>query len=73
MIAAEFGMTVTAEGIETDVQLQSVSRDGCTEGQGYFLDRPLTEAAANERIATEAGRAPEGSKVVPIRPRCASL
>ncbi len=34
------GMTVTAEGVETEEQLERLRAEGCTEVQGYLLSRP---------------------------------
>ena len=34
-------LTTTAEGIETEEQLQTLREAGCTEGQGYLISRPL--------------------------------
>ena len=39
-MAKRLGMTVTAEGIETDEQLAIVREAGCTHGQGYLFGRP---------------------------------
>lgn len=39
-LATELGMTTTAEGIETQDQLDAVDRAGCTEAQGYLLGKP---------------------------------
>jgi diguanylate cyclase (GGDEF)-like protein len=36
-----FGMTTTAEGVETQGQLDQMRAEGCTEVQGYFYSRPL--------------------------------
>jgi diguanylate cyclase (GGDEF)-like protein len=36
-----FGMTTTAEGVETQEQLDQMRTEGCTEVQGYFYSRPL--------------------------------
>lgn len=41
-LAAELGMTTTAEGIETDAQLRAIRAAGCTQGQGYLLGRPAS-------------------------------
>ncbi|MBD2750187.1 EAL domain-containing protein [Microvirga sp. BT688] len=34
------GMSITAEGVETDEQLAQIRAAGCTEAQGYLLGRP---------------------------------
>jgi EAL domain-containing protein (putative c-di-GMP-specific phosphodiesterase class I) len=50
-------LTVTAEGIETQGQLDLLKSVSCDEGQGYFLSRPLDEAAFDSlinEIAVEA-------------------
>jgi diguanylate cyclase len=39
------GMTVIAEGVETDEQLQALSGLGCTRFQGYLFARPMPLAA----------------------------
>jgi diguanylate cyclase (GGDEF)-like protein len=36
-----FGMTTTAEGVETQEQLDQMRAEGCTEVQGYFYSKPL--------------------------------
>ncbi|MNM93701.1 Phytochrome-like protein cph2 [compost metagenome] len=35
------GLTVTAEGVESEQQLRTLEKDHCHEVQGYFLSRPL--------------------------------
>lgn len=40
-LAHAFSLTVTAEGIETEAQLDQLKRLSCEEGQGYFLGRPI--------------------------------
>jgi EAL domain-containing protein (putative c-di-GMP-specific phosphodiesterase class I) len=39
-LAASLGMETTAEGIETQEELDYVKQVGCTEGQGYFFSKP---------------------------------
>lgn len=39
-IARSLGLTVTAEGVETEAQLTEVRRHGCDLAQGYYLARP---------------------------------
>lgn len=34
-------MTITAEGVETEQQLQRLTAFGCDEVQGYYLNRPM--------------------------------
>ena len=53
-LAAALGLTVVAEGIETDWQAAAVRSLGCRKGQGYLFGRPgpahlLTPAAAHEQ------------------------
>ncbi len=38
-------LTVTAEGVESQAQLDVLRQYDCEEVQGYFLDRPMTPAA----------------------------
>jgi len=41
-LARNFGMSVVAEGVETEVQRELLLRLGCESLQGYLLHRPLT-------------------------------
>ncbi len=43
-LSRELGMSTTAEGVETEDQLDLLSRDGCTEVQGFLFDRPRPAA-----------------------------
>jgi diguanylate cyclase (GGDEF)-like protein/PAS domain S-box-containing protein len=40
------GMHVTAEGVETEAQLETLRRIGCDRVQGFLLSRPLTAESA---------------------------
>lgn len=40
------GVLTTAEGVETESQLESVRAEGCEEVQGFHTGRPLSAAAA---------------------------
>jgi len=40
-LGQSMGMQVIAEGVETEAQLQFLIEQGCDEGQGYFLGRPV--------------------------------
>ena len=41
-------MTTTAEGVETEAQLEIVRQQGCSEVQGYLLSRPCSMAALRD-------------------------
>jgi EAL domain-containing protein (putative c-di-GMP-specific phosphodiesterase class I) len=47
-MAYEMGLTVVAEGVETEAIFEHLLNTGCTQGQGYFISRPLP---MNEFIA----------------------
>ncbi|KQW72431.1 EAL domain-containing protein [Ensifer sp. Root127] len=49
-LAAELGITTTAEGIETIDQLEQARAFGCHEVQGYLISRPGRAASAAELI-----------------------
>ncbi|WP_428483779.1 EAL domain-containing protein [Rhodopila sp.] len=40
-LATALGMTIAAEGIETEAQLACLRKEACTEGQGYLFSRPV--------------------------------
>jgi diguanylate cyclase (GGDEF)-like protein/PAS domain S-box-containing protein len=49
------GLTVTAEGVETEQQLQTLARDNCHEVQGYYLSRPLDRAGFEQLLQHKPG------------------
>ena len=49
-LARNLGMIVTAEGVETDEQLEQVRILGCTEMQGYLFSRPLPAAEIRRKF-----------------------
>jgi diguanylate cyclase (GGDEF)-like protein len=53
-LATGLGMNVTAEGVETQAQLEWLRSAGCTEAQGYLISRPLN--TANLRSFVSDGR-----------------
>lgn len=53
-IATQLGATVTAEGVETDDQLEQVLREGCTDVQGYLISRPLSAKQATGFISSSS-------------------
>ncbi len=48
-------MQVVAEGIEEENQLEFLRREGCDEGQGFYLSKPLPKAAFLAFIEDYAG------------------
>jgi EAL domain-containing protein (putative c-di-GMP-specific phosphodiesterase class I) len=39
-LAHNLGLTVVAEGVEDEVALEMLVRDGCDSAQGYYFNRP---------------------------------
>ncbi|RYG79189.1 MAG: EAL domain-containing protein [Alphaproteobacteria bacterium] len=54
-LAFNLGLSVVAEGIESEGALTILKEIGCAEGQGYLLGRPVCQADA---LALLASRAP---------------
>jgi EAL domain-containing protein (putative c-di-GMP-specific phosphodiesterase class I) len=50
-LAHNFGLLITAEGIETQLQLRFLQHLGCHIGQGYLLGHPLPLSALEERLS----------------------
>jgi EAL domain-containing protein (putative c-di-GMP-specific phosphodiesterase class I) len=53
-LAREIGMPTTAEGIETQEQLDFVRVCGCTHAQGFLLGRPLRGSEIEQIAANPA-------------------
>ncbi len=51
MLAHTLNMSVVAEGVETQQQVDILKRFGCEYGQGYLFSHPLKAIAAEEAIA----------------------
>ena len=62
-MAKRLRLQVTAEGVETERQLNLLLDQGCPEIQGYFLGRPMPAVEAREFHAAHGGavRAPRRS------------
>ena len=50
VLASSLGLSVTAEGVETDTQLAELVRLGCDRVQGYLFARPETAAEVSSRL-----------------------
>ncbi|HEX9012951.1 MAG TPA: GGDEF domain-containing phosphodiesterase, partial [Anaerolineaceae bacterium] len=64
-MARDLGMEATAEGIETEQQLQALQELGCSYGQGFLFSRPMDRTSVDswfERTVPSAPGAaqPEG-------------
>jgi diguanylate cyclase (GGDEF)-like protein len=58
-----FGMTTTAEGVETQGQLDQMRAEGCTEVQGYFYSKPRPAGEIAQLISGFQRRAPAADLV----------
>ncbi len=50
-LAKSLGMSVVAEGVETDLQLQKLKEMDCPYVQGFYISEPLNAAEAGELLA----------------------
>jgi diguanylate cyclase (GGDEF)-like protein len=50
-LGLSFGMTTTAEGVETQEQLDKMRSEGCNEVQGYFFSKPVPASQIAELLA----------------------
>jgi diguanylate cyclase (GGDEF)-like protein len=62
-LGANLGLTVVAEGVETDTALALLRELGCPLAQGYFVSRPVPLAAFTEWLATNG----HATEVIPLR------
>jgi EAL domain-containing protein (putative c-di-GMP-specific phosphodiesterase class I) len=57
-LGQSLGMATTAEGVETEAQLELVRQQGCTEAQGFLFSKPLPAADVGPWVAQfQAGHA----------------
>ncbi|WP_305786105.1 putative bifunctional diguanylate cyclase/phosphodiesterase [Symbioplanes lichenis] len=61
-LSREFGLTVVAEGVESELTLDLLAELGCEIGQGYFFSRPLPVERLNTWLTarTELEETPTG-------------
>jgi diguanylate cyclase (GGDEF)-like protein len=55
-LGMSFGMTTTAEGVETEDQRQCLDHEGCNEVQGYLYSKPLPPAQLDALLGELAAR-----------------
>ena len=49
-MSISLGMKTTAEGVETEQELQTLKEEGCTEVQGYLFSKPVPAAQAAQLL-----------------------
>jgi len=59
-------LTVVAEGIETEADLDWLREAGCDVGQGYFIARPMAAVVFAEFLGDRHKTAPPGAGVAPL-------
>ncbi|TPN43287.1 MULTISPECIES: EAL domain-containing protein [unclassified Mesorhizobium] len=59
-LGTELGIVVTAEGVETEVQLDMLRHNGCTEAQGYLIGVPSKAADIQRLLKSRAPRSQAG-------------
>lgn len=57
--AGDLGITVTAEGVETDAQLRFLRSVGCDRAQGYFLCMPTSMAELRRMSPADVLHSPQ--------------
>jgi diguanylate cyclase (GGDEF)-like protein/PAS domain S-box-containing protein len=55
-LARALGLSVTAEGVETDGQLRLLRADGCDEVQGFYIGRPVSWGGIERALGRPAAR-----------------
>jgi EAL domain-containing protein (putative c-di-GMP-specific phosphodiesterase class I) len=60
-MGSALGLTVLAEGVERENQLEFLQARGCTEAQGYLFSEPVPEAEFRRLLTAWQGlsRLPE--------------
>jgi diguanylate cyclase (GGDEF)-like protein len=55
-LGVSFGMTTTAEGVETEEQMRCLNLEGCIEVQGYLYSKPVPAHEINALLASLTNR-----------------
>jgi diguanylate cyclase len=64
-LGESLNVTITAEGIEREGQLDWLRRRGCHEAQGFLLSMPLSARDLEQRFLCPAQQAPEPTQAFP--------
>jgi len=60
-LGISFGMTTTAEGVETEEQMRRLNLEGCVEVQGYLYSKPVPAGDLNQLLARLSNGSPSGA------------
>jgi diguanylate cyclase (GGDEF)-like protein len=54
-LGSSLGMAITAEGVETNEQLERIRDERCTHVQGYLTGRPMAEGSVRSFLSSKIG------------------
>ena len=55
-IGRALGLNVLAEGVETEEELEALSKIGCSRMQGYYLSKPISKQDFEREVASDQAR-----------------
>ena len=61
-LGKSLGIETTAEGVETEEQLERMRAEGCTEVQGYYISKPRPASDVPNMIAEARGLGPSETR-----------
>jgi len=65
-MARGLGLDIVAEGVENDLQLRYLQRQGCHQVQGYIFSPPLDRGALETYLATALSRTDSEQRTSPL-------
>jgi diguanylate cyclase (GGDEF)-like protein len=72
LLARNLGLAVVAEGVETEIQLESLKALGCDAAQGFYLARPMGLTSAIEFAISSNGPSHFGQLISDVSETVAS-
>jgi diguanylate cyclase (GGDEF)-like protein len=66
-LAHALGMSVTAEGAETNAQLATLKAMRSDHAQGYLLGRPVAHSQLDRRLIEQSFAAPSSTSAIPVQ------
>jgi EAL domain-containing protein (putative c-di-GMP-specific phosphodiesterase class I) len=64
-LANSLGLTVVAEGVESDEQLDFLIAEGCHSAQGFFMSQPIDENLLTDHLIARRGWLKDTDKFQP--------